>query len=104
MWQTMNSNFFASASQANHDVIIGTRFLAYKGADSRTSARILDCADPLGVTLMTCAQANDEQVALFRVRLQDIEVNFPGIGNLVAHFDERMSKPNARRELAVREA
>lgn len=107
----MNLNFSGSASQAIHDVIIGTRYLAYKNTDPQTLARILDRADPLSVALQDGNSVTEAQIADFRLRLVDIEDNFPGFEFLVAKFDRNMKmaetkaagvKPTeAKRELAA---
>ena len=101
----MNSNFLDSASQAIHDVVIGTRFLAYKNTDPQTLARILDRADPLSAALHGGLRATEDQIADFRLRLQDIEDNFPGFEYLVAKFDQNMKRgervPERARELAA---
>ena len=95
----MNSNFFDSASQAIHDIVIGTRFLAYKDTDPQILARILDRADPLSAALQTSQHVTENQVADFRLRLQDIENNFDGFEYLVAKFDQNMKRANISREL-----
>ena len=102
----MSLNFFGSASQAIHDVIIGTRYLAYRDTDPQTLARILDRADPLSTALQSGDGATEAQIADFRLRLLDIEENFPGFEFLVAKFDRNMktseTKPTeAKRELAA---
>lgn len=86
----MNLNFSGSASQAIHDVIIGTRYLAYKNTDPQTLARILDRADPLSAALLDGDSVTEAQIAQFRLRLLDIEENFPGFEFLVAKFDRNM--------------
>ena len=102
----MNSNFFDSASQAIHDVIIGTRYLAYKNTDPKTLAGILDRADPLSTALRGSRRVTEDQVADFRLRLQDIEENFTGFEFLVAKFVRNMMAAEtktieAKRELAA---
>lgn len=96
----MNSNFFDSASQAIHDIVIGTRFLAYKNTNPQTLARILDRADPLSAALKSSGPIMEDQVSDFRLRLQDIEDNFDGFKYLVAKFDQNMKRSEARSEQA----
>ncbi len=101
----MNSNFFDSASQAIHDIVIGTRFLAYKNTDPQVLARILDRADPLSAALKSSSLIAEDQVSDFHLRLQDIEDNFDGFKYLVAKFNQNMKRGAAKseqpRELAV---
>ncbi len=101
----MNLNFSGSASQAIHDVIIGTRYLAYRDTDPQTLARILDRADPLSAALQNSDSATEAQIAEFRLRLLDIEENFAGFEFLVAKFDRNMHRgesiPKQTRELAA---
>lgn len=94
----MNLNFFGSASQAIHDIVIGTRFLAYKNTDPQTLARILDRTDPLSAALRSSGLVMEDQVSDFRLRLQDIEDNFDGFKYLVAKFDQNMMRGEAKLE------
>ena len=96
----MNSNFFDSAIRAIHRVIVSTRTLAYFKTDPQVLARILDYADPLAFVLMDHypIEAEEDQVALFHRRLQDIEDTFQGFDGLVAGFDENMKRIGAPQE------
>ena len=97
----MNSNFFDSVIRAIHRVITSTRTLAYFNADSQQIARILDYADPLGSVPVGHfpAATEEERIALFRQRLQDIEDTFLGFEGLVASFDQNMKREQPQREL-----
>ncbi len=99
----MNSTFFDSVIRATHRVITLVRFFAYKNTDPQTLARMLDYADPLGFVLMEHfpAGTEEERVALFRQRLQDIEDTFDGFNGLVAGFDQDMRRGQPARELAA---
>ena len=94
----MNSNFFDSASQAIHDLVIGTRFLAYKNTDPQILARILDRADPLSAALTGSSLVAEDQIVDFRLRLKDIEDNFAGFEYLVAKFDQNMKRGEVKSE------
>ena len=94
----MNSNFFDSASQAIHDLELGTNFLAYKNTDPQILARILDRADPLSAALTGSRLVAEDQIIDFRLRLKDIEDNFAGFEYLVAKFDQNMKRGEVKSE------
>ena len=106
----MNSNFFDSVIQATNNVITVIRCHAYKGTDSQTLARMLDYADPLGFVLMDHfpAKNEEERIAHFQQRLQDIEETFSGFSGFVARFDQNMDRGEVKseqsRELAAASA
>lgn len=98
----MNSICSDSALNALHKVLIRTRFVAYKGCDSKTIGDVMDLAEYLIVLLQNNeGRTETEVLSVFRQCLQEIEGRFDGFIGLVAAFDEAEMKPQHESRLTT---